>query len=1116
MTRLALVLVCWWQLVAAVTPTHAESPGFLHRPHLHGDAVVFTCEGDLWLGSVTEQRAHRLTTHSGLETAAFFSPDGSKLAFTAEYDGATEIYLMSVEGGVPVRLTYDGNVRTVGWTPDGSSVLYRSARHNVANGYANRLYRVPVAGGPPVVYPIPRLEFAALHRDGRRLAHVPVSGEWQHWKGYRGGSADDIWLADLADGSFRKLTDFPGVDTAPIWVGDSLYFVSERDGVANLYRLDSQTGAAEAATHYTDFGVSYPATDGRRVIVERGDGLALFDPRDGSSRPVPMELQSDRIHARPRRVPVLANLNRVALGPEGKRILIDARGQILSVPADSGGARVLAPFPGSRSQYPAWSSDGKWEAFVSDRSGEEQVWVTPSDGSGEPRRLTLDHQGPLARIEWSPDGKRLAVSDREARILLIEVANGRATLVDQADRAGSYDAASPFYRFSPDGKWLAYTRLDPNWNSAVYLYDVEGKTKTAVSDDAMNGFAPAFDPEGKYLYFLSDREFQPLYCWANRSYVFDRTTCVSVVPLAAATASPFLLKVAEEGAPADSSEDAGSSGKDGKDSGRGVSGRKDGSGGKGGKLPAKLPVVKVDVDGLAARVESVPVPADRYTRIEVVAGRLLLLAQRDQAGAAPDPLPAELCAFDLEKRKISVVVDRLSDFEVSANRKKLLIQKEKTFTVIDAAAEKIPDEAKSVPLEGVLLEIDPPAEWRQMFAEAWRIARDFFYDPGMHGVDWPGVRAKYEVQVAAIADRSDLNRIIGEMMAELNVGHAYIGGGDLPGGPRLAMGYLGADFVPATGSDGTAAYRITKIYPGDGFDLSARSPLLTAGLSIREGTCILAVGGRPVRADEDLQALLVGTAGQITALTVSEHPERDGAREVYVRPLASERAARYSDWVAGRREYVRTHGGENLGYLHIPDMGDAGLQAFAKQYYPHLDKDGMIYDVRNNWGGSISALLLLQMSSPPYAWFKPRYGASWTRQDWGFEGYAAALCNEFSFSNAEEFCDGFQRLKLGPVVGVRTGGGEVGSGNGYALLDGGTIYVPNYGMWAPGDGWAVEGTGVSPDIEVQSDPAAVNAGRDPQLDRAIADLRARLQAKPIVRPRPPAFPKKANLEKGGR
>ena len=515
----------------------------------------------------------------------------------------------------------------------------------------------------------------------------------------------------------------------------------------------------------------------------------------------------------------------------------------------------------------------------------------------------------------------------------------------------------------------------------------------------------------------------------------------------------------------------------------------------------------MDVAGIADRVVDVPAPADHYLKVEPVEGRLLLETLEDVNDTGPFSTSRQLRALDIKKKDVSVVVKKISDFQLSGDRKKVLVQVEKSFTLMDAGADALPAEGKGkVETSAWALTVDPESEWRQMFLETWRLARDFFYDPDMHGADWNAVKSRYEAMLPAVADRSDLTFVLGEMVAELNCGHAYVGAGDAPQTTLLPMGYLGADFTAVAGA--TPAYRVEKLYAGDGFDFDARSPLMTPGVDVKVGDYILSVSGRPARADQDIQALLAGAADQTIRLSVNGKPSTEGARDVWVKAMSSERSARYYDWVAGRTEYVRTRGGENLGYLHIPTMGGPGLQEFGKHYYPNLAKDGMVVDVRYNGGGYIDAMLLLQLGSKPYSYFKPRHGESWTRQDWGYGGHAVALCNQNSGSDAEEFCDAFQRLKLGPVVGVPSWGGEVGSGDGYALADGGAIFIPNYGEWVPEGKWVIEGTGVQPDLVVEDDPAAIMAGRDPQLDRAIDYLKEKLRSEPIARPNPPAFPVK--------
>ncbi|MBC8104595.1 MAG: PD40 domain-containing protein [Cytophagales bacterium] len=1112
---------------SAVPQAKSRMTAFLQWPDIHGDQIVFTGEGDLWLGSLSTGAAQRLTSHGGTESRAHFSPDGTRIAFSGQYESSQDVYVMPTTGGSPTRLTYDpSGARTVGWSPDGKSVLFTSYRGGTQQ--ISRLYSVAAAGGAAKRLPIPEVTQAATHADGKRIAYVPVSADWQHWYRYKGGMADHLWLADTQAKTFKRLGDFDGIDKNPVWVGDTLYFISQRSGVPNVWKMDPANGKATEVTRYrlasysrenssaasfTDYEIDRLSTDGKRLIFQHGNGLAVYDPAANKTTEARFDLRSDRIHARPRRVPLQAAMTGATLGPSGKRLLLEARGQIVSVPVKEGDSRLVAPLAGSRSQNAAWSPDGKQIAFVSDRSGEEQVWIAPAQGDGVAKPLTTTLKGQLRRLEWSPDGKRIVVGDREMRILLIEVATGAITQVDQADRGYTYGTSNDYYHFSPDGKWLAYSKIEPNWNYGIYLYDITTKQKTRLTPSDLSAYAPRFDTSGKYLVYLSDREFRPAISGASHYFVFDKTTRVTLLALSKETKSPYLLTNDEEGAAAIAA--AAKAGEpEAKKEMAAKSGTKPAATSAAG--PPKLPEVKIDLEGLAERIVRVPLPAGNYASVAMVNGERLFLRDLIEPGSlrSEGPTRSRLLAFRVRKpvgdkpEEVQTLLEGPLDFEVSTDGKKMLLLSEKTLTVVDTDTGPLTAATGKVSLTGQTLLVDPEAEWRQIYQESWRIARDFFYDPALHGVNWNAVRAKYAALLPAVADRADLNLLLGDLIAELNVGHAYVGGGDRGEGlPRpIPLGFLGADLVLATEG---SAYRIERIFPGDGFDEENRSPLLEPGVNVRAGDYILAVGGQPVRADQDIEALLVGTPGQIITLTVNRKPTREGARSVQVRPIADESQLRYYGWVADRQAYVAKNGGPNLGYVHIPDMGAGGLTEFAKHYYPNLGKDGLIYDVRYNGGGFIDAMLLLQMSGKPYSYFKPRYGASWTRQDWAFAGHGVALCNEYSGSDAEEFSDAFQRLKLGPVIGMRTWGGEVGSGGGYRLIDGGSLNIPNYGEWTPDSGWVIEGTGVTPDITVEQDPGAVLAGRDPQLDRAIANLKEQIAKNPVPRPVPPPFPNKA-------
>ena len=1031
----------------------ASSRSFLTRPDIHGDAVVFTCEGDLWLGDVKSGEARRVTSDPGTETNARFSPDGSTLAFTANYDGGADVYVMPVEGGAPKRLTYDpGTAGVQGWTPDGKGVLFRS-RRATAVGSENRLFVVPAAGGLAKELPVPRAEFGRMGPDGR-LAYVPVSREWMNWFDYRAGAADQIWLADLK-GGFRKVTASAGVETTPTWSGDRLFFVSERTGTGNLFRLDPASGKATPATTYKDMPVRYPSADAYRVVFEHGSGLGLYDADTNVTRELSFTLASDRVRGRETRVRLAQVATHPDLGPTGKRVLMEARGQIVSVAADQGDLRVLEKKAGTRAIRPAWAPDGKRFAFVSDRTGEYEIWLGDAAGGGEPTQLTHGLAAEPFTPIWSPDGARLAQVDRDGRLRLIDAKTGAIAPVDVAEAVGSYDNSNQQAAFSPDSKTMVFSHAAKDGLQSVVLYDVATGRKATLSPPRINAYAPDFSADGKFVLYLADTSLTPGDAPITGKYAFTNPTRVYLTALASDTESPFLPKNDEEGA---------------------------------ALAAPKATPARIDWEGVADRRIEAPIAAGNYGGVMHVPGKILLLSR-------PATGPSELVSFDIDKQTGTRVASA-DGFQKSFDGKKLMILRGSAdVTVIDATSG--PTTAAPVSLAPYSLTVQPEAEWRQIFAESWRIARDFYYDPGMRGLDWGAIRKKYEARLPRVGDRTDLTRLLQDMVSELRTGHAYIVAPPAAVA-RVPMGYLGADFAP----EGDAL-RIVKLYRGDGFS-GDRSPLIEPGLGIKEGTYIVAIAGQPVARDQDPQALLVGLVGQTVAITVNDRPTMAGARTIRVRPLASERALRYADWVESRIEYVKRNGGPGLGYAHVPDMTNGGLIGFAKGQFTNILADGMVYDFRYNTGGYVSSLILQDIASVPQLWWSPRAGGFWTREGWAIAGYKVALCNEQNFSDGELVIEDWKRMKIGPVVGKRTGGGEVGSGGGYALVDGGSIYVPNYGAFGE-DKWAIEGYGATPDVEVEQDPAAVIAGRDPQLDRAIALLKAQIAKQPVKRPVRPPF-----------
>lgn len=1046
-------MTLWFALSTVLAAGSPAAPrSFMTAPTIHGDSVVFTAEGDLWKGNLKSGDAFRLTTAAGLETNARISPDGSMVAFNANYDGQNEVYVMPVEGGEPARLTFaTEGLRVQGWSADGKDILFASNRGD--NGLAvPRLWRVPAAGGMATPLPIPRAEFGTMGPDGR-VAYVPISRDWMNWYGYRAGSNDQLWLADLK-GGFSRLTNFVGVDTHPAWIGNDVVFASERSGNSNLFRVDLATKKVTQLTFGKSDPVQYPSSDGNRVVFTWGTGIGLYDPVAKTTSPVRFRMMGDRTRARTVRAALASVASNVSLGPTAKRVLIEARGQIASVPIENGDMRVVEATGGARATQPAWAPDGKRFAFVSDRTGEYEVWLGDATGAKAATQLTKGLGGFPKIPVWSPDGKWIGIADRTGTLWLVDAATGTMRKVDQATGMGSYDGATPNFDFSPDSAYLTYDRTETNWSTAVYLYEIATQKKARLSHEAIMSMNPVFTTDGKFVAYLVENNMQPTFSSFMFQFTFANTSGVRLVSLGADTASPLLAKNDEEGGEA--------------------------------KPPAKPVVggkVKVDWDGLQDRWTDLTTPPSQFGALLAVPGRLLVLAGPPARGLPGNP---EIRAIDLNSGRITTLGPG-GGFAKNFDGTKVVVFGEGGFSVNDAAAPVFG--APPVNLGPYAITVNPEAEWRQIFGEAWRACRDFFYDKGLHGVDWMAVRKKYEAQLPMVGDRSDLTALLARMMSELQTGHCYVVG---PGytGPVVPMGYLGAG-LEAQGD----ALRITKLYAGDGFR-GSRSPLLEPGLNVKVGDFILEINGKPVSKDRDPQALLMGTVGQTIAIVVNSKPTREGARTIRIKPLASERALRYTDWVESRREYVRKNGGPEFGYVHMSDMSGRGLTGFMKGHYSQIDKKAMVYDFRFNGGGNVSSLVLQQIAAKPFFYFGDRYGQPWTRESWANIGHKVALCNEDSFSDGELVIETWKRMKVGPVIGKRTGGGEVGSGGGYGLADGGEIFVPAYAAYDDGK-WIIEGVGAQPDIDLDQDPAAVMAGRDPQLDKAIAVLREALSKRPI-------------------
>jgi tricorn protease len=1037
-------------------------------PDIHGDRVVFSAEGNLWLGSLSAGTAERITSDEGVEINPRFSPDGKWIAFTGGYDGGTDVYVMSIEGGAPRRLTYDPTrAEMVAWSPDGKSVLFRSRRSSGVG--STRLYSVPVEGGNPQPLPMEKGAQASYSPDGAELVYTRLPMENHHWKRYHGGEANAIWIADLPHKKFSRIDKDVVNEQYPVWVGKDIFYVSERDGTANLWRYNTVSHADDRVTSRDTYDVNTPASDGHKIIYQWGNELWVYDIATGKEKEVKLSLVSDMIHARP--YTITGSITSFSLGPTGKRVAIMGRGQIFTAPAESGDIRSVALQPGSRSKDANWSPDGKWIAYVSDRSGEENIWVAPSGGDGEPRQVTKESKLILDSPLWCPDSKHLIYRDLTQTIYLLDTATGNKTKIDQSDWGDITD-----YMVSPDGKWIAYSKPLGIVLRSLYLYNIESKTSTRVTFPPTIDQQPSFDPAGKYLYFESNRGLTARPDDFDFQMDFLNTTKLYAVALAKDTPDLIPLTNDEEPGSLPSNEPAKK-----EETEEEAADKKEG--------PPKD--IKVDLDGISNRIIELPVTSGNLKGIYGLSGSLMYIATTDDGGN-------ELKTYTFKSKKEETVASNILGIDVSPDAKKMAIQTAAGLQIGEAGHE-LGSEGK-VDLSTWKITVDPVAEWHQIFLQAWRQHRDVFYDPMLHGQNWEAVRKKYEALLPSIGSRGELNEIIGNMQGEMNVSHEFVGGGSNrrtpPPSPGVAS--LGADLSYDKAAN---AYKITNILAGDGFDASARSPLLTPGLNVQEGDYLLSINGKALTANEDPNKLLVGEAGHVVRLEVNSKPSTEGAKIVRIKAMASDAKARYYNWVGANRNYVTKYGGPNIAYIHIPDMESEGMQEFTKHFYSNLDKDGMVIDVRYNHGGDTSGQILERLRRVIFEFDQPRYGVPQPYHRMGYLGKVVVLCNEGTSSDGEYFCTGFRYEKLGPVVGTRTWGGFMAVG-GYPTIDGATVTTPVEGSFTPEGKWLPDGTGFTPDYIVEEDPNAFVAGRDPQMDKALELLKAEIQKDP------PKWPKR--------
>jgi len=1072
----------------------------LRFPDIRGDKVVFTYGGDLWTAPSTGGTASHLTSHPGVELFGKFSPDGNWIAFTGQYDGDEQVYVIPTTGGEPRQLTFypargplaprwGWDNQVFGWSKDGKRIYFKSLRDSWTLPIA-RLYSVSVDGGPAEPLPMPTAGSGDFSPDGSQIVYSPQSRDFRSEKRYGGGQANQLFIFDLKSNAAKRITEGPRPTRDAMWIGDTIYYNSDRDGHFNLYAYSVANGKTSEITSNRQYDVRWPSSDNDdQIVYELNGELQVYNIKNRKSTSISISVPDEGIARRPSRVSAANLIESASLSPKGERVLVSARGDIFSAPIEKGPTRNLTHSSGAHDKWPTWSPDGSQVAFISDMSGEEELYLQPQDGSRPAEQIT--HGGAAMRYapEWAPDGKRIAFSDKDGKLYVLTLADRKIVEIADSIRGQIRD-----YAWSPRGNYLAFTLPNENPFSSVYIWSAGDNQRRRVTDEYFNSTNPAWDPQGNYLYFLSDREFQPQISNIEFNYATNRPTYIYAVTLRKDVKHPF---------PPESDE---------------VTVAKQDDGPKPAASPTEKPAespspeaapkppanLVIDFDGIASRVARVPVGADNYFGLSAKTGHLLYVTGGSPYYGRQSDRTNTLKIYSIKDRKESTLAEDIRGYVLSDDGSKVLVFQGPGFNLYDATP--VGDRTrKAVSTAGLYVDRVPSEEWNQIFNEVWRRYRDWFYVSNMHGYDWVALREQYKPLLKYVAHRSDLNYVISEMIAELTIQHAYIDGGDFQIPPRPRSGLPGARFELDKQS---GRYRISKIFNGENEEDLYRSPLTEVGVNASVGDYVLAIDGEELKGSDDPYRLLRNKADNPVQLTLNKTPTMQGARTVSYRPITDETNLIYLDWVNGNRDKVSKATNGRVGYLHIPDMGANGIREFIKWYYPQLNKEGLVVDVRANGGGNVSRMLIERLRRKLLGLNYSRTNdAASTYPDGVFIGPMVALLDENSASDGDIFPSMFREAGLGPLIGKRSWGGVVGITNRGQLIDGGVVNVPESGLANKNGQWIIEGYGVDPDIEVDNDPVSLINGKDPQLERAIAEVMAKLK-QPVKLPGKPAPPVK--------
>jgi len=1070
----------------------------LTQPAISATHVAFIYAGDLFVADASGNTAQRLTTDDGVESNPVFSPDGRTIAFSAQYDGNTDVFVVPVSGGAPVRLTWHPGADIVqSFTPDGKAVLFTSQRATFTGRYS-QLFTVPVGGGIEEALPIPNAARATYSPDGQRIAYNPIAGRYQQWKQYRGGTVSRLWLYDRKSHAIDKVPqpETRSNDTDPMWIGDTVYFRSDRSGEFNVFAYDTKSKQVRQITKHTDFPVLSASNGANRIVYEQAGVLHVLDPQSGASKKLSIGVASDLRELRPRFVKGARWIRDAALSPTGARAVFDFRGEIVTVPGEKGDVRNLTNSLGAHDRFPSWSPDGRSIAWFSDASGEYQLFIGSQDGKGEPRAIKVAGEGFYNAPVWSPDSQKIAYFDNSRSVYWVDVKSGVSKKIASQPIYGPDVVIS--YSWSPDSKWLAYAMNNQANITTVYAHGIEQGKTSQISDGLSEVSNPVFDKSGKYLFFFASTDAGPVKDWFAQSTADMRATSgIYLAVLPNDQVSPLARESDEEKPAPPGAEKKPDAKPDEK--------KPDAP---AGAVPEDKPPAtkdkpfRIDFEGLEYRILDLPIAPGTLTNLQTgTAGHVYYLKTVDGRSA--------LNRFDLTTRKNEVILPEVADYIVSADGKKLLYRNGNAWSIVPTNRKIEPAEGR-IAVDSIEVRIDPRTEWKQIFDEGWRINRDYFYAPNMHGVDWVKQRDKYAAFLPHVVTRADLNRVLQWMSSELSVGHHNVGGGDSLAEPRnVPGGLLGADYEVANGR-----YRLKKVYGGLNWNPQLRAPLTEPGVNAKAGEYILAVNGRDLKAPTNIYSLFENTSGKIVELTLGPNPDGTGSRVAQVVPIANEGALRNRDWVEGNLKKVDKATGGRVAYVYVPNTGGGGHTYFKRYFYPQVNKDAVIVDERFNGGGQVADYYIDILRRPFVANWAMRYGEDLKTPFASIQGPMTMIIDETAGSGGDLLPWMFHKFKMGPLVGQRTWGGLVGILGFPVLMDGGGITAPNLAIWTPEDGWVVENEGVPPDIEVEQTPADVIAGRDPQLEKAIEVVMADLKKNPPAKTTRPAYPVRGKTQRG--